>query len=314
MTNIPRWENMVEGYTQFPEFEKSLEKEALSVYHEEWNQESIMSIGVSFIALGLLPGFLTRFSKNDALFTGLIFSTIGIVIILIPPVMKRTKWSMYSFRGLSRKTISDSIMFLDSKLAQPDELESTAPYHEKEPLTSFQYSKMKLELPKFIKSTTGLITWPSELISEFKMELEDDRHRFPGFIICIVTILLIPLVAMYFMYTSGSDVLLVFAYISLFIILQVTCNIPQILISNLYMFNNEWLSYVRTSQTCQLEESLNEIFTLLHSEFPHPLRFYLVREYPLLKYTGRTKTSNTLVRLKEAVLYPLDSIQNEMPL
>jgi hypothetical protein len=306
-------EDFVERRSQFSKFEKALEKEAPSAYHEEWNQEQIMSIGVSLIALGLLPGFLTRFSKTDVLITGLIFSTIGTVIILLFPILKRTKWRTYSFRGLSRKTISESIMFLDFKLAQPEELESTVPYHENEPLTRYQLSKMKLELPKFFKSTAGLIIWPYELISEFKMELEHDRHGLPVFIICIATILLMPLAAMYFMYTSGSDVLLVFAFISLFIFLQVWFNIPQFLASNEYLFNKEWLSSLRTSQTCQLDESLNEIFSLLRLEFPYPLRFHVVRDYPLLNYTSRTKTSYTLVRLKEAVLYPA-STENEMPL
>ncbi len=202
-------------------------------------------------------------------------------------------------------------MYLDSGLAQPEELESPSPYHEKQPFTYQELSKMKQGLPRLIKSTAGLITWLSDIINELEAELDYSRKQLAGFIIFVISIFLIPILAVYFMYTSGSDVLLVLAFIPIYLIFQFTFIMPQFLVNSWYMFNIEWLSSVRTSQIYQLEESLNEIFTLLRSEFLHPLRFHLVRDYPLLNYTGRTKTNNALVQLKEAVLYPY-SIQNEM--
>ena len=63
---------------------------------------------------------------------------------------------------------------------------------------------------------------------------------------------------------------------------------------------------MKKTDSIELEETLSEIFALLQTEYRYPLRFYLVKDYPQLKYTGRTKTSETLVQLKEAVFYPRD--------
>ena len=86
-------------------------------------------------------------------------------------------------------------------------------------------------------------------------------------------------------------------------------------LTSLYCIFQGAYSYVRipvlnktmamnVSKMQKIAETLNEIFILLQRDYSNPLRFYLVREYPQLVYTGRTKTSDALVRLKEAVFYP----------
>jgi hypothetical protein len=70
------------------------------------------------------------------------------------------------------------------------------------------------------------------------------------------------------------------------------------------LLGNNQIHNIKKSDSIQPEDTVGEILDLFQTEFPTPLRLYVVGDYSQLTYTGRTKTSDTLVRLKEAILYP----------
>ena len=296
---------VVEGENRFPKFERWLQKEYPSAYEEEIYHRSEWPIGILLTTFGFFPWVLSNFAFGPIQIVGLGASLFGIIVIIAGLVRYRLKLEHYRYHGLTRMTISDAIMSLDAHIVTPDEVELLAPYYEKpEPLRSERVAK-RFALTKFIKNTAGLIEWPSDFIIHMKENLKHEEKQLRTFSISFVVFLLIPITMTYYFLTSGS-----FFFISLyfaplaFCIAEVAYGYFRNLSNHSYLFRGNWLLDVVTSESVRLEETMVRILNLLHLEFQYPLRFYLSREYPLLTYTGRTKTTLTLARLKEAILYP----------
>ena len=70
-----------------------------------------------------------------------------------------------------------------------------------------------------------------------------------------------------------------------------------------------WFEDIHFSETQELTDTIDSFLNLLCAEYHYPLRFILNKEYSQLTYTGRTKTTFTLIRLKEAIFYPQQASQ-----
>jgi len=208
----------------------------------------------------------------------------------------------HNFQKLSQNTITDAIMYLEARFVQPEMLVSAVPYHEKMAISSGSIEKYKREFQKFVISTTGLITWPSILIDELEKDVGDAQHDVRpctlGFLALLITIsavtyyiLTLESLWVWLIVVGPFGFSLIYAYI--LYLFQTT---------HLFGFNR--IHDIKKSDSIQLEDTIGAIFDLLQTEFPTLLRLYVIGDYSQLIYTGRTKTSDTLVRLKETILYP----------
>ncbi|MDH4214270.1 MAG: hypothetical protein OEV85_10145 [Candidatus Thorarchaeota archaeon] len=310
MTDDYVWKDMVDGNSSFPEFERLLEKDARSVYHEDNLIDARFGIGMLLAVIGLTI-ILLGSSLSSFISLGLALITLGLLIMIATIMMNQSKQRKYKFYGLSRSLISEAIMYIDIQISQSKDSESSVRSDEIPQFSSSEIVSKRDKFLLFLRSTKGLITWPSETINPIEETLRINREKLPSFLTCLIVIFFVLAIATYFLLISGILLVVAIGLILLICTIQYPFTILQFLRKNLHVFKGEWISDVPRSEQIQLEESLNEIFSRLQSEFLYPLRFFVVREYPSLKYTGRMKTSSSLIRLKEAILYPLSSIQNE---
>ena len=301
---------MDERYSTFHEFERLLDKENSIVYHEVFQYDLDKLVGILLAVFGTLPlGFigleLYPIMQNSMIVPiGLIVSCIGVIVFMRGFVLHRQLMRDYRYRGLSRNTISDAIIYIDSQLAMADEFNKDAPHSENIPYSIAEFARRRRQFIILIKSTAGAITWPSEVISLIEADVKNNRKGLPRLFVFLSAIIFVLTLVGYFMETSGEFYLAVLGLIPIYCILMFVYFPLRMYTSDPHMFREDWLPQVQKSESIQLGESLNEVFALLNSEYEYPLRFHLVKEYPQLKYTGRAKTSDTHVRLKEAVLYP----------
>ena len=297
---------------RFPKFESWLEKEYPSVYKEEFLHRSDLPIGVLLSVFGFYPWILSNLALGFFQIIGLVTSIFGILLLVRAYVLHRLQLRLYSYHGLSRKTLTEAIMFLDSKIVQPEELKSPAPYHGKFLDSALNIGMKDTSFANFMRVTSNLIVWPSNFINEFNKDLEEKKNRFRNRSIIFLMMLFISSSIAYYIFTSGgyTSMLIVF-FPLIFCTLQGMYIFFRVLSDNSYLFQRNWISDSLVSESIQLEATMIEFLCRLQSDFQYPLRFHLGREYPHLVYTGRTKTTFSLVRLKEAVLYPLGSLSKE---
>ncbi|MHA2143907.1 MAG: hypothetical protein ACXAB0_00540, partial [Candidatus Thorarchaeota archaeon] len=298
---------VVEGKTEFPDFERLIEKEIPIVYHEEYYHQMRLFIGPFIAVLGILPLFLFRMTWGELQTFGLVATLFGVILTIRSFVLYRSNIREYSYKGLSRKTITEAIMFLDTRFVQPEKKVQVVPFLKKMVLSSYKFGRFKKEFYKFVESTTGLITWPSRLFDGFEMDIQDVKKGFRP--ISITFLLVLPVISIVTIYLStfGGWTLLIAIVPSGYCFFWGIFSFFRYLYDNAPLFRSNWINQVLKSESIQLEDTIDAIFNLLQSEFPYPLRFHLTGEYPQLTYTDRTITSHTRVSLKEAVLYP----QNE---
>jgi hypothetical protein len=295
---------VVEGENRFPKFERWIEKEYPSVYEEEIYHRVEWPIGILLTVFGLLPWLLSNFALGPIQIVGLGASLFGIIVIIAGLVRYRQKLEHYRYRGLTRKTISDAIISLDAYIVKSDEIVSAAPYHGETKLSSYDRGMKRSDLIKLIRNTSGLVEWPSDFIVNIKKELEREHKVFRRCSVTTLVILFLIISVVYYL-AASEEILLWLLFAPLLVCIgEVIFSYLQVLYTQSYLFQGDWLQNVLVSNSVQLDESMIMLLNLLHSEFQLPLRFYLGREYSLLHYTGRTKTTFTLARLKEAVLYP----------
>jgi hypothetical protein len=299
------WKDMVEGQTHFPEFEKYLERGSLSVYHEDSIFDYRSFIGILILFIGAFFIFFRSPDNYDFLILGTLLFSSGFLLLIASILMNRSKQKLYKYQGLSRHRISEAIMFIDARLLQPSVFDSTEPNHENVIFSSQELISKRDSFLLFLKSTEGLVTWPSELIHPIESELQNNQKNLPLYLAVSVIIFIILVLTNYFLLMAGNLLIVAMGFL-----LLISCTIQWplavviITLKNMHVFRSEWILDVRRSDSIGLEESLIEIFSLLGSRFPFPLRFFVVKEYPPLTYTGRMKPSKSKVQLREAVLYP----------
>ena len=208
----------------------------------------------------------------------------------------------HSVQKLSQTTITDAIMYLDARFAQPEKLVCVAPYHDKRAVSGIKLNSYKKGFQKFALSTSGLITWPSALVEELEREVGDARSSVRPITLAVLVLVSVLSVFTYFLITIDLfwAVLLGVAPFGL----VVFYGFVTILLRTTHLLGNNQIHDIKKSDSIQPEDAVGEILDLFQTEFPTPLRLYVVGDYSQLTYTGRTKTSDTLVRLKEAILYP----------
>ena len=299
----------MEGDSRFPKFERWLEKEYPSVYEEEFYHRSDVPAGILLAVFGWYPWLLTGFTLGAVQILGLIAALFGILLLLRACVMYRLQLKRYSYNGLTRNAITDAITFLDSRIVQPDELESPAPYHQKSVDSNYNLGMEERNYLRFIRSTAGLFVWPSSIISEIKLCISRmKRVTFRSSALFLLTSIIF-LLWLYF--DVAVNVLIGFGIIPIYLILYSSYYYFQYVIKDLPLLIEEWIQDIPVSDSVQLQEVMNDILNRLHSDFPFPLRFHLASNYHLLVYTGRTKTTFKLIRLKEAILYPKRTEEKE---
>jgi ABC-type multidrug transport system fused ATPase/permease subunit len=305
------WKDMVEGKTCFPEFEKYLERGSLSVYHEDSLFDYRSFIGILIVFIGAFFIFCRNPDNYDFLILGTLIFFFGFLLLIVSLLMSKSKQKLYKYQGLSRHRISEAIMFIDALLPQPSVFESTEPNHENAIFSSQEMISKRDSFLLFLKATKGLVTWPSELINRLEGELQNNQKNLPFCVATSVIVFIILVVINYFLLMSGNLLIVVLGFL-LFISCTIEWPLAVVIITlkNRHVFKGEWILDVRKSDSIGLEESLLEIFSLLGSYFPFPLRFFVVKEYPQLTYTGRMKPSKSLIQLREAVLYPTNSAAN----
>ena len=303
--NNSYWYEMAEGHSRFPEFEKNLARKRLSVYHEDSLFDYRSFFGILVMLVGAFFIFFGNPDNYDFFVVGTLLFFAGLSILAASLLMNKSKQSLYRYHGLSRHRISDAITFIDSRIAQSKDADSTIPCQKKEVLSPTDFVAKRESYFLFIKDTRGLITWPSEIITPLENDLEKNRKSLSSFVVALIVIFIILVLSTYFLIMSGTLWLVVVGF---FLLASCTIQCPIFsaffLMKNMYMFKGEWIADVRRSESIQLEDTLKEIFSLLSSQFPYPLRFHVAHEYPQLMYTGRTKANKSHIQLKEAVLYP----------
>ncbi|MGY5870971.1 MAG: hypothetical protein RTV72_01860 [Candidatus Thorarchaeota archaeon] len=293
--------------TQFPEFEKLLEEENLSVYPEEFKHQGRMSFATSMIGYGIIPYLMLFFGEDlgAIVYVGFFVSLVGFAVSLREYVSYRSLREKYCYRRLSRKTISDALMYTEAHSLESEEIESPPPYHDMSKHSTYKSNVNKQEFAKFLAITVGLITWPCKLIEGFVIELKEMRKQsIFGFLFISVIILFLLLVS-YFAIISMVSYAIAFGLLFAMYGLSIAGSIPRVLYSERHLLKLDWLTQIEKSDSIELDELMHSIFKLLQDEYHHPVRFHLWRKYPLLEYSSRVKIYEPHLQLKEAILYPL---------
>ena len=169
-------------------------------------------------------------------------------------------------------------------------------------LSDFNLRTYKIGFQKFVIATIGMITWPSVLVDELEKEVgeaqSDVRPCTAGFLALLIMLS----AATYYVFTINTLWVLLIGILPTVLIAVYAYMIYLFQTMHLSRFNS--IQHVKKSDSIQLEDTMREIFDLLQAEYPSPIRFYLAGDYSQLTYTGKTKTTGTLIRLKEAILYP----------
>lgn len=155
--------------------------------------------------------------------------------------------------------------------------------------------------------TVGLIVWPSTFIDEVKADIKERQKRLHQYSILFVILLLTSILIEYSIIISGSETLLLIFFVPLFFCsFFIVYSYLRYYYENLHLYRDKWLGRILQSDSIRLEDTVIETLKKLKSEFPYPLCFYLIREYPLLDYTGRTDENwgVPFVKLNQAVLFP----------
>jgi hypothetical protein len=299
---------MVEGRARFPMFEKLLEGESTSVYHEELLVDRRIVVGVLIIIIGVVCLIFSTPGSPILFPLGLSLFLIGFLAILADIILNIFERRQYRFHGLSRMLMSKAIAYIDSQLTKSKDLVSTVPDDSNVAFSNYELISMRDDFIRFLESTTGLLTWPSDIITPIENDLQNNQRHLSTFVGVLVAIFIILVVSNYFLLISGSFWLVA---IGLFLLVCCTIQCPIVsggfMIKNRRMFRSDWIANVKRSDSIQLEESLTDIFSLLSSQFSYPLRLYVVKEYSQLTYTGRLKSTKSHIQLREAVLYPVDA-------
>lgn len=289
---------------RFPRFEKSLERGLGSVYKEDWYYILPVTGGgmLAFFAFYLI---LFHFISESIIAVLLRFGILcGFAIVTYGLFIRKRALEKYRFRGLSRRTISAAIEYLDSAVVPVEQVEYAAPYHDGAVYRKYQLHELFEDYLRLMKCLRQMILWPEEQIGFAEEEAAAYRRRIGimTFIAPLVGIILIAL---------GLPLALTFESFERIIAMVLLANgvyaigwIIVFVYRKIDFYNIKWFNDISISDNISLSDTLNEILSLLRNQYEHPLRFFVAGQYEVLTYTGRTKTTYTLARLKEAVLYP----------
>jgi hypothetical protein len=301
----------VDGEGQFPEFEKLLKKGIPSIYHEEVIHIQELFIGMVIASFGFILSFLFSHVSNLVPAIGLLVMIIGIALILNGTLKYVSRRRQYRFQNLSRKTISESIMYLDARAFPSKRLESDVPYDLVLHPSFYNPQKFRKVFRSFAISTRGQITWPSSILDEFRWDAKEAKDGFRPCSVTFFGLTIIFLVIIVYILSLAGWVLMLTTVVLGYCVLQGTYMYLRYLFDNKSLFMDSWIDELVASESVELEESIHQIFNLLQAKFPYPFRFYIRGEYPQLVYTGREVTSPDKIRLKEALLYPILTVDNK---
>jgi len=289
---------------RFPRFEELLERGQGSVYEEE------LDYFLPVIGGGLLV-FCTLYLRLFHFITESIIAVLaelgalcGLAIITYGLYVRKRALEKCQFHGISRHTISAAIEYLDSVVVPVEQIEFAAPYHDGTVYREYQLHELLDDYLRLMKCLRQMILWPQEQVRSTEEYAADYRRRI-GIVIFITSPIGLFLVAL------GLPFALSFETFDVFIALLLLGNgvyaIGRAIVMayrKIDLCDMKWLNDISVSDNINLSNTLNEILFLLMNQYEHPLRFFVAGQYEAMTYTGRTKTTFTLARLKEAVLYP----------
>jgi hypothetical protein len=301
----------VEGNGQYPEFEKLLRKGIPSVYHEEIIHINELIIGTVILVFGFIMFYIFSDVSSLVPIIGSLAVIIGIALTLHGLRKYFSLRRKYRFQNLSRKTISECIMYLDARVFPSKRLDSRVPYDLALHPSFYNPEKFCKEFREFVIGTRDQVTWPIRIIDQFRWDVKVAKQGFRPCSMAFFGLTFILILVLAFLFTLSIWPWM-FAIVLLgYCTLQGIYMYIRYLIDNKSLLRDSWIDELVSSETVELEDSIHQIFEQLQAEFPYPFRFYLSGEYPQLVYTGREVTSPQNTSLKEAVLYPKLTTDNE---
>ena len=219
---------------------------------------------------------------------------LGVMIGMYGYTLQKREIEKYSFYDLSRESITKAVEFMDSFNVSEDELESPVPYHEAKPRGGYEMYGLYHGLIEFMREAGKKLSWPTEIEMEIRESIDQEKKHLPKDS-ALYLIIVVPFMSAGIIFGDIQFLILGFLII-------------MILSGDIYRtyrdIEDDWLNEILFSDTQELSDALNSFLNMLCAEYHYPLRFFLNKEYPQLIYTGRTRTTFTLIRLKEAIFYP----------
>lgn len=289
---------------RFSGFEKSLECKQGSVYEEEDNYVVPVAVGILLVACTAYILHFEFISESIIEVLAELGALCGVAFVTYGLYIRKRALKKYQFHGISRRTISAVVEYLDSVTVPPEQIELAARYQDGPVHKRFQIHELFEEYLGLMKCLRQKILWPQEqvILAEEYMAVYGRRIRKMIFITLLMGIIFIAL---------GLPPALTFERPEIFIVMILlvhgVCAIGWALLMayrTIDLCDVKWLNDISVSDDINLSDTLNEILLLLVDQYEHPLRFFVAGQYAVMTYTGRTKTTYTLARLKEAVLYP----------
>lgn len=289
---------------RFPRFEKSLEREQGSVYEEEDNYVVPVAVGILLVVcmvyilhLEFISESITEVLTELGALCGIAFVTYGLYI-------RKRALKKYQFHGISRRTISAVVEYLDSVTVPAEQIESAARYQDGPIHKRLQIHELFEEYLGLMKSLRQKILWPQEqvMLAEEYMAMYRRRIRKMIFITLLIGLFFIALGLPPALAFERSEI-----FIVMILLVHGVCAIGWALLMayrTIDLCDVKWLNDISVSDDINLSDTLNEILLLLRNQYEYPLRFFVTGQYEGMTYTGRTKTTFTSAMLKEAVLYP----------
>jgi hypothetical protein len=289
---------------RFPRFEKSLERGQGSAYEEEHDFVAPVAIGILLFFCAVYVLHFDFISESIVEVLAEFGALSGFAIFTYGIYIRKRALKNFQFHGLSRRTISAVVQYLDSVTVPVEQIESTASHQDGSVYKVFQIHELFEEYLRLMKCLRQMILWPQEQVGLAKEYQASYRRRIGKMIFITLAIgsILIAIGLPPALTFERSEV-----FIAVFLLVHGVCAIGWALVmlyGTIGLCDIKWLNDISVSDSISLSDTLNEILLLLVEQYDHPLRFFVAGQYEVMTYTGRTKTTFTSARLKEAVLYP----------
>jgi hypothetical protein len=213
----------------------------------------------------------------------------------------------YQFLGLSRRQITRGIEYIDACISEPNDLDPIVPYAESKPHASYHMDQLKGGFTLLVLAIGDMVRWPAQtadIVKGFVKEEKDWIRLLGGISLCLAVAFIAAAGALFEIpdMTVQLSIAPFLTLIGIVILVQSPRSLLKFYRNALYRKVDSLIG----DTECTLEDSMSEIFRLLQREYRHPLYFLVCRHYPELDYSGETETSYNLIRLKRAVLNPLN--------
>ncbi|MCF2137876.1 MAG: hypothetical protein K9W43_11650 [Candidatus Thorarchaeota archaeon] len=294
------------------DFVDRVESNASDVYGDMKKRSMPLALGFTTVIFGSML-FLMPFPLNGLSMFLLIYSyaalIIGIPALLYGVYNSVIEFQNYRFHGLSRRNLGNVLGFLDLREIGDTEIGRVSDPYVPYEIRALMINRIQsiMVLRTAIIHLGNLVTWPKSLLDR----VWKSRSSYPKLELVGVFIVSMLLIVIHNDFSVLDSDIFPISPKLLFELLIGFLFVLAILSIVFYYHDKRRLADIlqepsRHDSTNQ--DTLIELIRLLKSQFPFPLRIYVINSYPEVVYTGRSFVTTEGVEFREAIIIPQGSL------